>query len=66
MQPHEQRVLDEKQALDEKLEKLVQFISVSPVFASLDSTDQSLLRDQRIAMADYSLALSRRIERFAP
>ncbi len=65
MQPHEQRVIDEKRALDEKLIKLVQFISASPLFAKLDPTDQDLLRGQRDVMLHYSEILEARIARLA-
>jgi len=64
MQPHEQRVLDEKRELDERLVKLVSFITSSPTFRSLDPEDQRLMREQRKAMLDYSDTLESRIARF--
>jgi len=65
MQPHEQRVVDEKKELDEKLTKLTSFISSSPIFSGLDPVDQDLLRDQRGTMNSYSEILAQRIARFA-
>lgn len=65
MQPHEQRVVDEKQALSEKMIALVQFINASPIFAGLNAKDRELLRQQRDAMMDYHQVLEARIERFA-
>ena len=35
MQPHEQRVVDEKTELDDKLAKLNAFIGQSPIFQGL-------------------------------
>lgn len=36
MQPHQQRVVDEKTALDEKATALSNFIGTSPIFETLD------------------------------
>jgi hypothetical protein len=65
MQPHEQRVVEEKRGLDEKLVKLAAFISASPIFEKMDPVDKALMRDQRDAMLQYSEALDARIARFA-
>lgn len=64
MQSHEERVIKEKRELDEKLVKLVQFITASLVFKTLDEYDRMLLREQRDHMMDYSDTLERRISRF--
>jgi hypothetical protein len=64
MQPHERRVVDEKDELDERLERLIAFITGAPGFKALDNIDQALLRDQRDAMGEYSDILNKRIERF--
>lgn len=64
MQPHEQRVVDEKRELDGKLEQLTVFTSSSPIFIGLHPIDQDLLIRQRIAMTDYSETLGSRIARF--
>ena len=65
MQPYEQRVLDEKRDLDDKLEKITNFIEQSPVFKRLDAFDCSLFTQQREAMLRYSIILGERIARFA-
>ena len=64
MRPHQQRVLDEKRELDERLVKLSEFISASAIFKALDDQDRNLMRDQQRAMMDYSDALEGRIARF--
>jgi hypothetical protein len=64
MAPHEQRVVDEKRELDEKLEKLTAFVRSSPNFKRLDGFDRSLLTQQRDAMLRYSVILGERIARF--
>ena len=64
MKPHEQRVVDEKSALDEKLTALVQFICESPLFESLSVREQFLLREQRDHMRGYSDVLAMRIAGF--
>jgi hypothetical protein len=64
MQPHEQRVVDEKHELDEKIAKLDKFISGSPNFEGLEAEDKELLQDQQRVMITYSVLLGRRISRF--
>ena len=64
MQPHQQRVIDEKQELDDKIEKLTAFISFSDIFKELPGMDQLLLHDQLTHMCNYSLTLEKRITRF--
>jgi F0F1-type ATP synthase gamma subunit len=64
MAPHEQRVVDEKNGLDEILAKLVSFITTSQVFAGLSMAEQSLLVKQRNAMQEYSDVLGQRIKLF--
>lgn len=64
MQPHEQRVLDEKKELDEKISKLSDFMH-GDTFANLPGVDQGLLMVQIRAMKMYSEALSQRIQQFA-
>lgn len=63
MSPHEQRVIDEKNALDEKLIKLSAFVRTEEFYA-LDTEDRQLLRRQREVMLDYSDILGDRIARF--
>lgn len=66
MQPHEERVVDEKVQLDEKLAKLKAFCFErrSPIFDKLPPEDRDLLEDQYTVMLRYSEILARRIERF--
>jgi hypothetical protein len=64
MQPHEQRVVDERTELDDKLGKLIAFIDASPIFKGLDKIDQDLLIGQKYAMMQYSELLTKRIGRF--
>lgn len=67
MQPHEERVITEKQELDEKLSKLKAFCfhPGSPIFKGLAPVDRDLLEDQYNAMKDYSEILGKRIARFS-
>lgn len=62
--PYQQRVVEEKSELDEKLEKLRDFIFHNPVFRTLPSRDRHLLVRQQAAMAVYSRVLRERIETF--
>ena len=64
MQPHEQRVVDEKVELDTRLEKLRAFFT-TPIFQELDYHDQWLLKLQENVMSDYSEILETRIARFS-
>lgn len=63
MQPHQQRVIDEKQELDGKLAKLNIFLG-DPVFEGLPLKDQELLKQQSGVMQAYSNILANRIARF--
>ena len=63
MAPHEERVIVEKQELDEKVKKLAAFTETD-LFAGLKKDDQNLLIAQLGAMELYSHCLSARIERF--
>ena len=67
MKPHEERVIIEKQELDEKLAKLKAFVfnPGSPIFHALSPEDRDLLEDQYTAMDQYSTILSKRIARFS-
>ena len=55
-----QRLMDEKQQLDEKLGKLGAFIDTEP-FEKVDPRQQELLRCQYFTMQTYSDILERRI-----
>jgi len=64
MQPHQQRVVDEKTELDEKAKKLSDFIGNSDIFLSLDAEEQERLREQNDIMWQYSEILGARIAAF--
>ncbi|MDN6228453.1 MAG: hypothetical protein L0J12_04410 [Enterobacterales bacterium] len=64
MEPHQQRVVDEANELEDKLTKLSAFIESSPVFAGLDSMQQDLLKAQAGAMSAYLQILKLRIASF--
>ena len=63
--PHQQRVVDEKRELDEKLQKLTAFIS-SEKFVTIvqDEAERGRLVCQEETMKDYSAILAERIEAF--
>jgi hypothetical protein len=63
MQPHQQRVVDEKAELDGKLAKLNAFLD-SVTFSTLDAGEQDRLKQQTAVMATYSDILGERIEAF--
>lgn len=61
--PHQQRVVDEKAELGERIHKLVAFL-VSPLFAALPVDEQMRLKRQTIAMDQYFTILAERITAF--
>jgi len=61
--PHQQRVLDEKAELDDKLSKLSAFFSKA-TFEGLADDEQLRLRTQHVAMKTYSDILGERIAAF--
>ena len=63
MQPHQQRVVDEKTELDSKMDKLTTFID-TPLFASLPEAEQERLVRQLHHMGNYTAVLHERIEAF--
>lgn len=62
--PHQQRVLDEKRELDERLSKLDAFILDNPLYLQLPTDEQDRLSRQSRAMAAYSGILDERIASF--
>lgn len=64
MQEYQQRVVDEKIALEEKLVKLSAFL-LSEIFLTLDNEDRFLLSRQKEVMSDYLDILVARIKRFS-
>lgn len=61
MLSRQQRIIDEKQALDEKATKLSNFIGNNPIFTTLEPTEQELLKEQCEVMWQYSEILGKRI-----
>ena len=59
----QQRVIEERESLDDKIKKLIAFLA-SEGFNELQEEDAQLLKDQADAMMDYSNVLKRRIARF--
>ncbi len=63
LQPHQQRVVDEKRDLDEKLVKLDAFL-LTRTFAGLDEAEKGRLWQQAGVMRWYSEILAARIAAF--
>jgi len=66
MQPYQERVIEEKKALDEKIDKLRTFISDDPKFADAGMEEQGRLREQLQHMLRYTDVLHERIAAFIP
>lgn len=64
MEAHEQRVVDERRARQQELEKLDAFRFRNPIFDTLPKEDQNLLRMQSHVMVMLVDVLSQRIARF--
>ncbi len=64
MQPHQQRVVDEKAELDTKAKALSEFIGNNPIFDTLDPDEQERLKVQNDVMWQYSEILGARIAGF--
>lgn len=63
--PYQQRVIDERDALVDKIDKLGPFIG-SPVWEKLPSDEQARLQKQLAIMHQYVEVLIERISNFAP
>lgn len=63
MQPYQQRVVDEKIALDEKISKLTAFFE-TPMFQSQSDGEKNRLMRQCFVMGEYSEILRERIDNF--
>ena len=64
MQPHQQRVVDEKTELVAKIDKLKAFIMESPIFKTLPADEQKRLNRQYGVMLEYANILKTRIDAF--
>lgn len=65
LEPHQQRVVDEKDELDKKATALSLFIGNGSVFPTLDEAEQNRLREQCEVMWQYSEILGARIAVFS-
>lgn len=65
MEPHQQRVVDEQTELTDKVGKLETFIHFSPIFDSLEKSEQRRLIMQFGFMVSYSRILQERIDNFS-
>lgn len=63
MLPHQERVVQEKKELDEKLTKLSAF-GTTPLFVALPAEEQGRLNRQHTVMEEYSRILGERIAAF--
>lgn len=63
MQPHQQRVVDEKADLSAKLDKLESFQDTA-IYSSLPAAEQSRLTRQLFIMKLYEQVLEERISAF--
>lgn len=63
-QPHEQRVIAERDELADRIIKLEQFIDKGAIFGSLPSIEQKALWMQLTYMRDYCAVLIDRCSRF--
>jgi hypothetical protein len=64
MPPHQKRVLEEKEQLDERIEKLEGYLDDTDRVAKLSPDERELLGRQLSAMQEYSAILEERISLF--
>lgn len=64
MESWQERVIDERKQLDDKIAKLLAFLE-GPQFFKLAEGERARLRRQYGAMKDYSQALEERIDAFS-
>ena len=63
MTAYQQRVYDELDALQSKIEALASFQD-GALYLTLERVDKNLLQEQKMAMSDYADILRLRIKRF--
>lgn len=63
MEDYQIRVVEEREELQEKINKLVAF-NASDAFKKIDTDQRSLLKCQLLAMETYNQILKERIDRF--
>ena len=64
MQPHQQRIVEERNELATKLGNLQEFTQTNQKFTTLPHIDKELLKAQEALMMAYLKVLNRRIARF--
>jgi hypothetical protein len=64
MLPHQERVVQEKNELKEKVDNLGAFILDNPIYNSLEGEEQSRLNEQHYHMCFYLDILNERIKNF--
>ena len=64
MLPHQERVVEEKQELDGKIERLQKFIGGNDIFPALSEDIQGQFHQQLEFMQGYSEILGTRISQF--
>lgn len=64
MEPYQQRVVTERDELQERAHKLSQFIGLGATFDTLSLAEQELLREQCEIMWEYFEVLEKRIALF--
>lgn len=63
MEPHQERVVQEREQLVDRINKLNAFLH-SETFAKLDEAERERLSEQSVYMEQYAGVLGRRIEAF--
>jgi hypothetical protein len=64
LQPHQQRVVEEKILLDDKISKLGTFMDNSPLYDELSKDEKERISRQHTLMTAYSEVLGERIAAF--
>lgn len=60
--PYQERIVEEKEQLEDRLSKLKKFLAVPPISITRDQQDD--LIEQKCAMSLYLAILNRRISKF--
>jgi len=64
IEPWQERVIEERDELSSRLEKLSNYIDANEHFSTLDNDNKGMLIAQRMAMGNYLDILNRRIDKF--
>lgn len=64
LQPHQQRVVTERDELKYKTKALTTFIDLNATFSTLPKREQELLQQQEVIMRNYITVLDQRIALF--